>query len=80
MLSKFFKENKNWSKIQIKEISENTGLKENKINEDIKKISNELNLMKINDIQINNLKLNKINENINKDLNIINSFIINIMN
>ena len=31
LLSKFFKENKNWSKNQIKEISENTGLKENKI-------------------------------------------------
>ena len=45
----------------------------NKINEDIKKINNELNLMKVNDIQINNLKLNKINENINKDLNIIKS-------
>ena len=45
----------------------------NKINEDIKKINNELNLMKINDIQINNFKLNKINENKNKDLNIIKS-------
>ena len=36
----------------------------NKINEDIKKINNELNLMKVNDNQINNLKLNKINEKI----------------
>ena len=44
----------------------------NKINEDIKKINNELNLMKVNDIQINNLKLNKINENINKELKINN--------
>ena len=49
----------------------------NKINEDIKKISNELNLMKVNDIQINNLILNKINENINKDLNIPNEIQMN---
>ncbi len=31
LLSKFYTENKNWSKKQIKEISENIGLKENKI-------------------------------------------------
>ena len=31
LLSKFYLENKNWSKKQIKEISENIGLKENKI-------------------------------------------------
>ena len=31
LLSKFFKENKNWSKNQIKEISKQVGLKENKI-------------------------------------------------
>ena len=31
LLSKFYSENKNWSKEQIKEISERIGLKENKI-------------------------------------------------
>ena len=31
LLSKFYKQNKNWSKKQIKEISESIGLKENKI-------------------------------------------------
>ena len=31
LLSKFYMENKNWSKKQIKEISDNIGLKENKI-------------------------------------------------
>ena len=31
LLSKFYTENKNWSKKQIKEISQNIGLKENKI-------------------------------------------------
>ena len=31
LLSKFYTENKNWSKKQIKEISESIGLKENKI-------------------------------------------------
>ena len=31
LLSKFYTENKNWSKKQIKEISERIGLKENKI-------------------------------------------------
>ena len=43
----------------------------NKINEDIKKINNELNIMKMNDI--NNLKLNKLNNRINKELNITNN-------
>jgi hypothetical protein len=31
LLSKFYNENKNWSKEQIKRISETIGLKENKI-------------------------------------------------
>ena len=31
LLSKYYKENKNWSKNKIKEISEIVGLKENKI-------------------------------------------------